>query len=481
MLRGALIDQVRSRASSQNSRGSNEELPDAIWRREIHEVRSKTSSPNSQGSQKEARNAKWKHGICQVRSRTSSQTSQTTRDGELWGSIPTGKNGSTTSASGRDDTASATEGGYLIERLQAISRVVAETTSGTRDDSGDAPSQSLESNDSTDVESHTEAETRKLGLAGAATNREIKKEKQLKKYAKGFNVQPLDTKDQSSDHRSTVRYPAPGNALSDIDQVAMKNPGPSNPANRQMSHDVLFPKIPDSDEISNHKNEAESDMGNKSGETETSSKTPVSSYSNELENIDSKSQAVGSEPTPVDADPIHGPVEGQIDLNADETQDTTETAPFPRTMESKYDDKRVKSPGTDSVESPDPHSLPDTMMTKDYDVRSNSPGIKENGSAVSRPISPRSDRTKTSDSSSDSPGPGSLTVETNPARNQTQEYLDTEAWLNSNAPLAGNYRAILERPSSPISISPDHSSNPASLTDSLIISPIKSVGLPLSR
>lgn len=448
MRRGPPIQNKRSRASSQNSRGSKEELPQAIWSHDYHEARSRTSSLNSQGSQKEVRNAKWGHGICQVPSRTSSQTSQNTQDGDLRSSIPTG----------------------------TISRLVAKTTSGTRDDSGDVPSQFINGNDSTEVESHTKAETRNLGLAGEATNGEIKKEKQLRKYAEGFNLQPLDTKDQFSDHRSTVRCPAPANALSDIDQVAMKNP-----VNKQMSNDVLKSKIPDSDETSNHKNEAKSDLDKQSGKTETSSKTLVPSYSNELEDIDSQSQAVESKPTLVDAGPIHSPVEGQIDPDADKTQDTTETAPFPKAMESKYDDKRLKSLGADFVESRDPRSLADTMMTEHHDVQPNSPGIIENASAVSRPISPWNDRTKKTDLSSQSPEPESITVETNSARDQTQEYLDTEAWLNSDAPLAGNYRAILERPRSPISITPNHSSNPASLTDSLIISPIKSVRLPRSR
>ena len=471
------MHKFRSRASSQNSRGSNEELPEAIWRQDIQEGRSRTSSLNSQGSQKEVRNAKWKHGMAQGRSRTSSQTSQNTQDGESWSSIPTKKNDYTTSASGRDDTASATERGSLFEKVQAKSREIAENTSGTRDDSGNVPSQNIDGSDSTEVESHTEAETRKLGLAGEATNREIKKENQLKNNAEEFNPQTLDIRDQFSDSRSTNRYPTPGNALSDIDQVAIKNS-----VNKDLSNDVLFPKIPDSDETSNHKNEARSDMGRKSGETATSSKTPVSSYSDELKDTVSQSQAVGSEPALVDADPIHGPVERQIDPDANKTQGTTETAPFPKTMEGKHDDERLKSLGNDFVESQDPHSPPETMITKDHDLRSNSPGTIENASAVSRSLSPWNDRIKDPELRSQSSGPGSINVETNSAWDQIQEYhLDTEAWLNSDAPLAGNFRAVLERPSSHISISPNHSSNPASQTDSLIISPIKSVRLPRSR
>ena len=405
MRRSTFTHPLRSKALSQNSRGSNEELPVAIRRHEIPKVRSRTSSLNSQGSQKEVRNARWKHGTSQVRSRTSSQTSQNTLDGESWSSISTRRNDSTNSASARDDTASATEGGYPFEKLQAQFRENAENTSGTRDDSGDAPSQDIDGNDATEVESQTEAEPRNLGLAGEATNRETEEENHLN-----------------------------GNALSDIDQVAMKTP-----LNKNLSNDVLFPKISDSDETSNHRNEARSDMGRKSEETETLSKAPLSSYNNELKDIDSQSQAVGSEPTLLDAGPIHGPVEEQIDPDADKTQDTTETAPFPRTMESKHDDERLKSPETEFVESHDPHSLPETMMTK------------------------------------------SITVETNSARDHIQEHLDTEAWLNSDAPLAGNFRAILERPSRSISISPDRSSSPASLTNSIIISPIKSVRLTRSR
>ena len=389
-------------------------------------------------------------------------------------SISTRRNSSIKSDSGRDDTASATEGGYPFEKLQAKCRESAENTSGTRDDSGVVPSQDIDGNDSTEVESHTEAETRKLGLVGEATNREIKEESHLKKYAEGFNQQPLDIQDQFSNSGPTIRYPAPGNALSDIDQVAMKTP-----VNKNLSNDVLSPKISDSDETSNHRNEARSDMGRKSGDSDTSSKTPVSPYSNELKDIDSQSQAVGSEPTLLDAGPIHGPVEGQVDLDADKTQNTTETAPFPRTMESKHDE-RLKSLGIDLVESHDPHSLPETMMTKDHDLRCNSPGMIENASAASRSLSPWNDHTKGLGSSSQSPGPESITVETNSTRDQIQEDFDTEAWLNSDAPLAGNFRAILERPSSHLSISPNHSSNPASPTDSIIISPIKSVRLPRS-
>ena len=450
MRRGTLTHPFRMRALSQNSRGSIEKLPDAMRRHEIREVHSRTSSLNSQGSQKEVRDARWKHGFSQVRSRTSSQTSQNTEDGESWSSIAARRNDSTNSASARDDTASATEGGYPLEKLQANPREFAENTSGTRDDSGDVPSQDIDGNDYTEVETQTDSETRKLGQAGEATNREMEEENHLKEYAKGFNIQPLE--------------------------VAMKTPGNKNPSN-----DVLFPKISDSDETSNHRNEARSDMGRKSGETETLSQTPVSSYSNELKDIDSQSQAVGSEPTLVDAGPIHDPAEGQIDPDADKTQDTFETAPFPRTMESKYDDERLKSPGTEFVESHDPHSLPETMMTRDPELRSNYPAIIENASAVSRSLSPWNHRIKGPDSSSQSPGPESITVETNSVRDQIQEHLDTEAWLNSDAPLAGNFRAILGRPSRSISISPDHSNSPASLTDSIIISPVKSVRLPRSE
>ena len=465
MQRGRRIHQFRSRASSQNSRGSNEELPHAILRRENHEARSRASSLNSQGSQKELWNARWKH----ARSRTSSQTPQNTQDGESRGSILAKRN---SSASGRDDT-SATEGGYPFEKLQAKSKGIAENTSSTREVSRDVSSQDIDGNDSTEVDFHTETETRKLEPAGEATNREIKKESRLKNSAEGFNLQPLNTKDHFSDSRSKNRYSAPGNALSDIDQAAMKSS-----VNKNLSNDVVFPEIPDSDETSDHKNEARSDVGRKSEETETSSKTAVPSYNNELQDIVSQSQEVGSEPTLVDAGPIHGPVEGQIDPDADKTHDITETAPFPRTMESKHDHGRLKSLGTDFVESYDPHSLRNTMITKDHDIQSNTPGVIENTSA---PVSPWNDRTKGPDSSSQSPGRESITVDTDSARDQIQENLDTEAWLNSEAPLAGNYRAILERPSSHISISPNHSSKPSSPTDSLVISPMKSVRLPCSR
>ena len=424
MVRGPLVRPLRSRASSQNPRRSNEEsseeLPAAIWRNEIHEPRSRTSSLNSQGSQKEVWNARWKSGTSQARSRTSSQTSQNTQDGN---SIPAKRNVSTNSA------------GRHFQQLQAKSGAIAENTSGTCENSGDVPFQDIDGNGSMEVESHTEIETRKLGLAGEVTNREIKEENRLKEYAEGFNLQPLD----------------------------------------------MFPKISDSDETSNHRNEARSDMGREPGEAETSSNTAVSSYSNELKDIVPQPQAVGSEATLVDAGPIHGPVEEQIDADVGKTRDTTETAPFLITMESKHDYERLKSLGTDFLGSYDPHSLSETMMTTDHDVRSNAPGIIESVSAVSRPVSPWNDRTKGPDSSSHSPGPESITVETNSARDQIQEYPDTRAWLDSDAPLAGNFRAILERPSNSVSISPNHSSNPASLTDSLIISPIKSVRLPRSR
>ena len=480
MVRALPFRPLRSRASSQNSRRSNEELseelPAAVWRNEIHEARSRTSSLNSQESQKEVLNARWKRRTSQARSRTSSQSFQNTQDGESWSSAPAKRNGSTNSASGRDDTASATEGGYPFEKLQAKSGAIAENTSGIRENSGYVQYQDIDGNDSIEVESYTETETRKLGLVGGATNREIKEENRSKEYAEGFNLQPLDTKDQFSNSRSTIRYPAPGNALSDIDQVAMKSP-----ANKTLSNDVLFPKISDSDETSNHRNEARSDIGREPGEAETSSNTAFSSYSNELKDIAHQPQAVGSEATLVDADPIHGPVEEQVDAYLGKTQVTTVTAPFPRTMESKHDDERLESLGTDFVGNYDPHSLRDTKMTRDHDVRSNAPGIIENVSAVSRPVSPWNDRTNAPDLSSHSPGPESITVGTNSARDQIQEYPDTEAWLDSDTPLAGNFRAILERPSDSISISPNHSSNPASLTDSLIISPIKSVRLPPSR
>lgn len=376
----------------------------------------------------------------------SSKRFTVSREEEVRSPVSTSEKSDTLPARGRGGTVSTREGGYFVEKSDTVPSLVAE---GIRGDSGDVLSQPLEGGDATDEVSDYEAEVTKANEAAEAI------EEQMERDPEESYPQKLHSPVEDSGHESLLRHPCSGNALADADRVAMKDPGPLSPLNKQVSDHVQLPTLPvfnhSIGKTSSHENQAESDMGQKPDETETSSKTSVSSYNNERDSLDLQSQPPESEPTLVAASPIHHPVERQSDPEVNKTKEAP-NSPSPGAMENKSHDSRHKSPGRVHIKSPDP--------------RLNSPG---------------SDQSKGPDLQPQSPEPGGATLETSPAQDRVREDLDTEAWLNSDSPLAGNYRAILEDPSSPLSISPDRSSNAGSRTDSLIVSPTRSVCLPCSK
>ncbi|KAF6230919.1 hypothetical protein HO173_010827 [Letharia columbiana] len=261
---------------------------------------------------------------------------------------------------------------------------------------------------------------------------------QMKRYAEDIHQLNLDPEDKDRDHDSRLQSPDSGDALSNDNQVIIKDFGSWNPSNKQESDHDLLPQSLGSDhsidETSDRENQAVSDMGQKPDQTGTSSKTLHASHSNERDSLGSQTQPSGSEPTLVDISSIHDAVERQIDLDINETK------------------------------APDTTHPPGSSQPK-------SSGSMENASRNSHLKSPGSDHTKSAGSQPTSPVRGGAIVERSSTQDQSGENFDREIWLNSDAPLQGNYKAIPRDAPSPESISPNYSSNPSSRTDSLVISP----------
>ena len=289
---------------------------------------------------------------------------------------------------------------------------------------------------------------------------------QTKRYAKEDHpLKPLP-KDRDRDHDSGLQSPESDKALSDDDGVIIKDYGSGSPSNEPKNDTLLVPRSPESDhvidETSEHENQAFSDEGQAEDDTidetcgresqavsdegqtpegaGTASATPSPIRTNERDGLDSQPRASGSKSALVDASPMHEPVEQQFDPETNKIEEAPDTTRYPSTVENQSHDSFPMSSGVDRITNPGSQASP-----------------------------PGSDWTSSPDPQPQSPEPGGVTVETNSTQNQVGENLDPEAWLNNDTPLPEIYRDILD---SPRSTSPDHSSNPGSGTDSLILSSV---------
>ena len=246
-------------------------------------------------------------------------------------------------------------------------------------------------------------------------------------------------KERDSNHDSQLQSPDSGDALCDDDRVTIEDSGSRSPSNTKESDQDPLPQFPETDhnidETSNRKNDAVSDLGHESDESGTSSPSPRSSNNKERDILDSQFQPSGPERTLVDASPTNDAVEGQTDPETNRLRVSPET------------------------------------------THSSSILVKTN--LVSQPKSPSSDQIKSPDSQPQYPGGGGVTVGKDSAQDEVEEHFDAEAWLNSDSPLPGNYRAIFgDEFQGPEPTNPNLSNDSSSGTDSLVVSPTRSVRLP---
>ena len=287
------------------------------------------------------------------------------------------------------------------------------------------------------------------------------------------------------------------------------HPPKSHPKDRDSDHDQ-FPE-PD------HQNQAVSDMVRKPDETKTSTETSGSSFSNERNSLDSQPRKSGSGSTLIDTSPIHDLVKEQVNPEINKIKEAPDSShslgtdqiktPDPHPVSPESDQTKSHHPQPDSPESDqpkNPHLQPNSRMsdqTKSPDPQPNSPMSNQTKTDQQpnppmsdqtkgpdpQPNPPMSDQTKSRDPRPQPSEPGGATVATSPTQDQVKEDLDPKAWLKSDLPLQGNYKAIFpsEAPSehlnSPRSTSPDRWSTSSGGSDCLVVPPATTVGLPCSK
>lgn len=298
------------------------------------------------------------------------------------------------------------------------------------------------------------------------------------------------------------------------------------------------------DETNDRADDAISDKGEKRNETEMPSETPHDPNRYERHSADSPPQPSGSEPTFIGVSPIHEPVEEQFHPETNDIKEATDTPKSPATMENVSHDTRPKSlkndltenidsqktspecgqnKGPNTTQSPNtthlhenqiPDSQPkspgkDDMMN--LDPQPKSPGNDDRKSPQPNPIFPSDGHITKSDPQPKSPGKddsksvnpqsklsgsdhvggpkfrshspesGFVAAKTNSILNQAGEDDDSDAWLDSDASLPGNYRALFDDSRGSRSFRPNRSSPPRDGRDSLIVSPAGSVRQPCSQ
>ena len=270
---------------------------------------------------------------------------------------------------------------------------------------------------------------------------------QMGKYAEG--ISPLEnlSRHRDSGNVTWLQFPDSKDAISDDDQDIKKDIG-NGP---ERDYDVL-PQPPMSDQSTDETGEGEiqavSDMGQKPDQNGTSSKTPDSPHRNECDSLSWQLQPAITAPTLVHASSIHDPIKGQFDPEINIDKKGPDTPHSTGTMEDQDYHSHAKSTKSDTIKSPN-----------------------------SQPKPAGGDHKTHRNSQAHSSECGKVTVKTSQTQNEVREDLDEEAWLKSDVPLQENYRAMFGGPISPTSSSSDWGSNQEGSTDSLIVSPARTVRL----
>lgn len=368
---------------------------------------------------------------------------------------------------------------------------------------------------------------------------------ETKRYSEGGYPPKLQPKRQDSDHKSKPSPSNSGDAFSNDSQPMKWNSTVLDTlGERKSDHGLLSTPNQKTDETNDRTDNAVSDKGEKCNKLVIPSETPPNSNRYESHSADFPPQPYGSESTLIGARPNNEPVkehfheetngikeetdapkppgtrenvshDAQLETPRDnltknidpqdpspesgqnKESDTTQspnTAYFP---ERQIPDGQLKSPGNDHMKdlNPQPKS-PDNVDRKSAETQPKFPGDDHITRPDAQPISPGKDDMRNLDpqskiSGSDhvdapkskphSPESGGVTAKTVPVQDQAGKDDDSEAWLDSDAPLPGNYRALFHDSQRRRSFRPNRSSPPGDGKDSLIVSPAGSVRQPCSQ
>ena len=313
-----------------------------------------------------------------------------------------------------------------------------------------------------------------------------------KKFEENYSKQP-HPKERDGDHDSQLQTPDSGGTLCDGSRVIIKDSGPSSPSNIQKADQYPLPHFPETDhninKTSDRMDDAVSDMGQEADKSRISSQTPRSSHSKERDTLISQPQPSELDCTFVDASPIHYPIDTTYSSG---TMESISLGSQPKSLslgsnQTKSPDSQTQPPGPGGITvgtSPNQDQIeeefaPEANEPKASANTASSPDTLEYIGLDSQPKSPGSDQIKNSDSQRQSPGLGVFTMRASPTLDKAKERFDAQAWLNSDSPLPGNYRAIFSDEFQDLgSTSPNLSSNSNSGTDSLVVSPTRTVRLP---
>lgn len=344
---------------------------------------------------------------------------------------------------------------------------------------------------------------------------------------------------QDSDHKPQPPRSDSGDAFSNDNQPIKWNSAIWDTSDEQKSdHNLLSNPDQNTDETNDRADDAISDRGGKRNETGIPSETPLDPNRYERHSADFPPQLYASEPTLTGVSPIHEPVEEQFHPETNDIKETTDTPQSPATMENVNHDTQPETPrdnltknidpqntslesgqnkGSDTTQSPNTAHFPEKQIldaqlkspgkdyTRNLDPQSKSPGNVDRKSPETKPNFPSGDHNARPDAQPKSPGKGDMrnldpqsklsgsddvdgpkskphspesgliAAKTNSIQNQAGKDYDSEAWLDSDAPLPGNYRALFDDSQRSRSFRPDRSSPPRDGRDSLIVSPARSV------
>lgn len=341
---------------------------------------------------------------------------------------------------------------------------------------------------------------------------------------------------QDSDREPQPPPSNSGYAVSDRNQFINWNSTIWDPSDEQKGDHVLLSN-PDqnTDEANDRVDDAVSDKGNTRNETKIPSETPPDPNRYERNSADSSPQPSGSEPTLIGVSPTHESVKEQSYPETNDIKEATDTPQSLASMENVSHDTQPETPRNDPIKKPDPQNTsPESGQNKGFDTTQSpntthlpriqvpdaqpkspgqddmmnldpqpkSPGKDDRKSPQPNPNFPSDSHITTPDPQPESPGKdstkslnpqsksdhvegpevrpqspesGFVAAKTNPIQDQAGEDDDPNAWLDSDTPLPGNYRALFDDSQGPRSFRPNRSSPPRDGRDSLIVSPAGSV------
>ena len=383
----------------------------------------------------------------------------------------------------------------------------------------------LQTSDYEHVQGIHDEDLREIGLLnlGDDGNNCQDRVEQTERYSEEDYSPKPQRKWQDSDHETQIQPSNSGDAFSDDNLIIKRDFVIWNSLDEHKS-DHVPPSNPEqnTDETNNRENDFVSDEGKKPNETEIPSETPPDPNKHERHSADTQPQPSGSEPTLIDASPIHDPIEEQFHSETNDIKEAPHTPQSPGTTEDLSQDPRSESSRSDHIMDPDPQSSPPECGQNKSSITSHFP---ENQITDAQPKSPSSDDSKSPEpkpnfpsgghitmpypqvkhsskdatknlnpqskssgsdhvkglNGSQSPESGGVTVGTKPIQDQVGKDEDLEAWFESDAPLPGNYRALAHYSRRPRSSRPNRSSHPGNGRDSITVSPAESVRQPCSQ